>query len=80
MARTTIDIDSSVLRELKRLRRSEGKTLGQLVSELVAQALARRKAPAKQQAFKWILKDMGSRIDLRDKEALWKILDEDGPR
>jgi len=40
MPRTTIDIDASVLRELKRLQKRAHKSLGQLISELVATALA----------------------------------------
>ncbi len=38
--RTTIDIDASVLRELKNRQRLGNKTLGQLASELLARALA----------------------------------------
>ena len=37
--RTTIDIADPVLRELKRRQAQEGKSLGELVSELLAQAL-----------------------------------------
>ena len=39
MARTTVDIDAAVLRDLKRLQKRQGKPLGQLISELVAAAL-----------------------------------------
>lgn len=38
--RTTIDLDDDILRALKRRQREERKTLGQLASELLAQALA----------------------------------------
>lgn len=81
MARTTIDLDATILRELKRLQKKQGKTLGRLVSELLARALAReKKEPATKKPFKWITRDMGLKIDLYDKEALWKLLDEDGPK
>ena len=44
--RTTIDIDDPILKDLKRLQKREGKSLGRLVSDLLAQALANsRKAP-----------------------------------
>ncbi|MEZ5727162.1 MAG: hypothetical protein R3E48_03590 [Burkholderiaceae bacterium] len=36
--RTTIDIDDPILKDLKRLQRREGKSLGRLVSDLLAQA------------------------------------------
>ena len=39
MPRTTIDIDAPILRDLKRRQKQEGKSLGRLVSDLLAQAL-----------------------------------------
>jgi hypothetical protein len=42
IVRTTIDIDDPILKELKRLQRREGKPLGRLASDLLAQARARR--------------------------------------
>jgi hypothetical protein len=77
MPRTTLDLDASILRDLKRLGREQGKSLGELVSELVAQALSgrRRRKPA---PFEWISQPMGApRVDLKDKDAVWAILDED---
>ncbi len=54
IARTTVDIDASVLRDLKRLQKREGKSLGQLLSELVAVALAREAAdPEEAPPFQW---------------------------
>lgn len=72
--RTTIDIDASVLRELKKRKRRENKTLGQLASELLARALADNgdKEPP---PFEWITKDMQPLVDLDDKEAVLAILD-----
>jgi len=74
--RTTVDLDVSVLRELKRLQKREGKALGRLVSDLVAQALALRKAaPKSSTPFTWIARPMGARVDLTDKEAMHAVLD-----
>jgi len=39
IVRTTIDIDESILKQLKRLARQEGKPLGKFVSELLARSL-----------------------------------------
>lgn len=78
--RTTIDIDDPILKEVKRLQRREGKSLGRLVSDLLAQSLAdRRKAPKSELQFRWIAKPMGARIDLGDKDALLDAMD-DVPR
>jgi hypothetical protein len=76
MMRTTIDLDEPILRELKRVQRQENKTLGQLVSELVAAALAARRKPTGPPAsFTWLSRPMQARVDLRDKEALFAAMD-----
>jgi len=76
MPRTTIDIDAGVLRRLKARKRREGKTLGQLVSELLAGAL-REETGSSRPSFEWTSRPMGARVDLEDKEALRRAL-EDG--
>lgn len=78
--RTTIDIDDPILRDLKRLQQREGKSLGRLVSDLLAQSLAnRRKAEPEPPAFQWISRPMGARLDLLDKHALLDAMDEPQP-
>jgi hypothetical protein len=73
--RTTLDIDDPVLRELKRRQRAEGKSLGKLASELLARALAEPHSEAAGAPFAWISRDMGARVDLADKEALYAAMD-----
>jgi len=75
MARTTLDIDASVLNELKKRQRREKKTLGELASELLARALADEHIDDALPPLRWTSKDLGLRVDLDDKEAVWKILD-----
>jgi hypothetical protein len=79
--RTTIDIDDPILKDLRRLQRREGKSLGRLVSDLLARALAAegRGSPAPSRVFKWIARPMRARVDLADKHALLDALD-DNPR
>lgn len=74
MPRTTIDIDAAVLRELKRRQRREGKSLGQLVSELLAAAL-RGEGREEPTPFTWVAKEMGARVDLEDAEAVRRALE-----
>jgi len=70
MARTTLDLDAAVLRELKRRKRGSGKSLGQLASELLAGAL-HEPAPAPARAtLHWRSARMGARVDLDDPEAV----------
>ncbi|MGH9165994.1 MAG: antitoxin [Acidimicrobiales bacterium] len=76
MTRTTIDIEASVLRELKRRQRAENKTLGQLASELLARALADKGAVETLPPLRWPSQNLRPKIDLEDKDALWRILGE----
>lgn len=76
--RTTIDIDDPILKDLKRLQRREGKSLGRLVSDLLAQALAAARASkgdAEPASFGWHSKAMLARVDLTDKHALLDAMD-----
>ena len=76
--RTTLDIDDLILKDLKRLQRREGKSLGRLVSDLLAQALAaeRQASVAPAPAFKCIARPMRARVDLADKSALLDAMDD----
>lgn len=74
--RTTVDIDDPILKEVKKLQKARGTSLGRLVSDLLAQGLqeVRRKPPAPQ-SHQWICREMGARFDLEDKETLRAMLD-----
>lgn len=79
--RTTVDIDAQVLKDLERLRKQEGKTLGALVSELLATALAQRGKPARaRKPFTWVSRPMQARIDPEDREAVWQLLSDEEHR
>jgi hypothetical protein len=79
MARTTVDIDSPLLAELKRLQKREAKSLGRLISELLAEAVAHRKSEQLERpAFAWIARPMGARVDLTDKDAVFAALERSG--
>lgn len=73
--RTTLDIDGPVLRELKKRQTKEGKSLGRLVSDLLAYALKEDATPASNSPPAWIAKPMGARINLSDKEEIYRVLD-----
>lgn len=73
--RTTIDIDAPILREVKALQAREGKSLGRLVSDLLARALKSDGSRAASPPGEWIAQPMGARVDLLDKEALHRALD-----
>jgi hypothetical protein len=75
--RTTLDIDSPILREVKALHESEGRSMGAIVSELLAEALARRRSKRAAPSFQWTSRAMKSRVDLSDKEAVYAAMDAD---
>ena len=78
--RTTVDIDTPVLKDLKKIQQKEGKSLGRIISDLLAQALGERKsAKAPTIPPKWISKRMGARIDLADHEALYAAMEREPP-
>jgi hypothetical protein len=78
--RTTVDIDAPILKDLKKIQQKEGKSLGRLISDLLAQALGERKsAKAPGRPPKWISKRMGARIDLADHEALCAAMESEPP-
>jgi hypothetical protein len=75
--RTTVDIDDPVLKDLKKLQKKEGKSLGRLISDLLAQAMAGRKsAKTPYRSIRWISKDMGARVDVADPEAVYSAMEE----
>lgn len=78
MPRTTIDIAAPVLKEIKAIQRREGRSLGQIASQLLAEALSRRATDTPAQEFHWISKPMRALVDLDDKEALHAALDREG--
>ena len=76
--RTTVDIDDPILKDLKKIQQKEGRSLGRLISDLLALALGERKsARGPTRAPQWISKAMGARIDLADHEALYAAMEQE---
>ena len=75
--RTTLDIADPILREVKAIHEREGRSIGAVVSELLADALARRRGSPARPAFRWTSRPMKPLVDLADKEAVHAILDAD---
>jgi hypothetical protein len=75
MPRTTVNLDPSILRELKRRAEEEGKSLGDVISEVVAAALSRdRSGPPE---LRWQTAKMGPpKVDLEDDDAVRKAVEE----
>jgi mRNA-degrading endonuclease RelE of RelBE toxin-antitoxin system len=76
--RTTIDIDDPILRDLKRLQKREGKSLGRLISDLLARSLAAERSapPLEAPVLRWHSQAMRSKIDLADKQARLDAMDQ----
>jgi hypothetical protein len=77
MPRTTLDLDGSILSELRRRARRQGKSMGRVASELLARGLAEG-AHQPAQALQWRSDDLGEPlVDLEDEDALREVLDSD---
>ena len=69
--RIRLDIDETVLQDLKRLQQREGKSLGRLASDLLAHALAQRAQPrSSPPPFAWNSSASGLRVDLAHRDAM----------
>lgn len=83
MPRTTLDIDATVLADLRHRAATEGKSMGQVASERLAISLDERRV-RELPPLKWASKDLGLKVDLEDKDAVQRILDAEefgkGPR
>ena len=51
--------------------------MGSIVSELLAEALARRHTSRPRPSFRWTSREMKALVDLSDKEAVYAALDAD---
>lgn len=77
--RTTINIATPILEELKKIQSKEGGSLGQIVSRLLAGALKARQPQTSDPGLEWVSKPMRARVDLTDKDSVYAILDEYSP-
>jgi hypothetical protein len=75
--RTTLDIADPILKEIKAIHEKEGRSIGAVVSELLAEALARRRTSRARPPFRWTSRDMKALVDLEDKEVVYAALDTD---
>lgn len=73
--RTTLDLEKPVLEGLRKLQKEEKLPLGKIASRLLAEALAGNGSPQPKRKFKWVSAEMGAKVDLADKDALYRELD-----
>jgi hypothetical protein len=74
--RTTLDLEKPVLDALKARGEKEGTSLGKLASRLLAEALAQEESEkTSPPAFRWVSTAMNAKVDLTDKDALYRALD-----
>jgi hypothetical protein len=72
--RTTLDLDPTVLRELKQRARREGKSLGRLASEVLSGALQQHVPLEPPAPLAWSTRPMAARVDLDDPEAVRRAM------
>jgi hypothetical protein len=70
MPRTTLNIDKSVLDELKERARREGIPLGDLITSLLCRGLEAERRADESEPFEWYSRDLGQpAIDTRNWSA-----------
>ena len=80
MPRTTLDLDPTILEELRERAARERKSMGQVASELLARPLGEPPEADPGRPFKWNNGHLGKPlVDLEDKEAVWAVLDGRSP-
>jgi hypothetical protein len=79
MPRTTVDIDAPILKEIRRLQREQGLSMGRIISRLLAEALSRRGTDKRQEkpSLPWASQRLNALVDLEDREAVYAALDRD---
>jgi hypothetical protein len=77
--RVTINIDGQILRKIKAIQQREGRSMGAVISELLADAIVQRRGPVARAPFRWTSRPMKALVDLADKEAVCATLDGDQP-
>ena len=78
MPRTTLNIDESALRKLKRKREVEGRSLGEIASEAIERGLSEGGGdPTKAAPLLWHTRDLKPRIDLSDPKTIHDLLEAD---
>ncbi|MGY3614962.1 hypothetical protein [Bradyrhizobium sp. USDA 10063] len=66
----TIDIDDIVLEKIQTIREREGRPISAIISELLTEALAARRAAGATSPFCWTARPMNALVDISDKETL----------
>jgi hypothetical protein len=73
MPRTTVDIEAPILEEVRALQKQERRSMGSIISQLLAEALSHRATGREAPSFEWQSQPMRPLIDLADKEAVYAI-------
>ena len=75
MARTTLDIDDAVLRELKKKAAAEGRTLQSVVNEHLKRAAAAPSGPSYRLELEGWRAEPRAGVDLFDRAQLFDLMD-----
>lgn len=75
MARTTLDIDDALLRELKKKAAAQGRTLQAVVNEHLKRAAATASGPPYDLRLEGWRAELRPGVDLFDRDTLFDLLD-----
>jgi predicted methyltransferase len=75
MAKTTVDIDDRLMKEIRALSRREGVSLKEALERLVTAGLRRGTPEPARKKFMWKSSSSPALVDIRDKDALYGALE-----
>lgn len=73
--RTTLDIDAPILKELRKIAKRRGVSMGRAVSEILGRALREEQDDGQRPEFVWRSAPLGAPFDYADKEAVYRALE-----
>jgi len=74
MAKTTVEIDDRLMREVRALSRRENRTLKETLEFLISSGLRAGKG-GKKAALRWTTSDSQVLVDILDKDALYRAME-----
>lgn len=77
--RTTLDIDPPILKELRKVAKRRGVSMGRAASEILGRALREQADATERREFVWHSAPLRAPFDYADKEAVAGALEEKTP-
>lgn len=75
MAKTTVDIDDRLLREVRALSHKNGLSIKETLERLIASGLSTIHQKPREKKLTWKMSPSAALVDIRDKDALYRAIE-----